>query len=141
VLYLPQVFNFKAIDGIIVFIKPDKPDGKEDAKEKKKKLLMLPLQITLAPATHANSREQFFEEYCSWITKISKFDVEVQFLWITPECRHSQVYPADPEQGWPSHRERYITFKDVDKRIWEKYEDAQKRLPKDEAAKKNAAKK
>jgi hypothetical protein len=61
VLYRPRTFNFKAIDGIIVLIKPNKLNDKEDAKEEKKKLLMLPLQITLAPATHANSREQFFE--------------------------------------------------------------------------------
>jgi hypothetical protein len=62
--------------------------------------------------------------------------VEVQFLWISPECRDSQEYPADPEKNWPKHLERYIPFKDVDKGIWEKYGAAQQKLLKDEAAQK-----
>src|SRR5947209_12643443 len=65
VLYRPKKFNFKAIDGMIVLIKPDKKNAKKNAK---KKLLMFPLQITLAPADHANSRERFFKEYGWWIT-------------------------------------------------------------------------
>src|SRR5947209_6256374 len=100
VLYRPQKFNFKAIDGMIVLIKPDEKNAK--------KLLMFPLQITLAPADHANSREQFFIEYGSWITGLSNFDVEIQFLWITPECRDNQEYPASLYPKWPAHLERYI---------------------------------
>jgi hypothetical protein len=137
VLYRPRKFNFKAIDGVIILIKPDKLNDEEDAK--KKKLLMFPFQITVAPATHANSREQFFEEYGWWIEDLSKYDVDIQFLWITPECRDSQEYPAKPERKWPKHLERYIPFKDVDKEIGERYENAQKRVLKDEAAKKKAA--
>src|SRR3954453_3008194 len=101
VLYRPKKFNFRAIDGMIVLIKPDKNNAK-------KKLLIFPLQITLAPADHANSRERFFKEYGWWITGLSNFDVEIQFLWITPECRDSQEYPASLNPEWPKHLERYI---------------------------------
>jgi hypothetical protein len=139
VLYRPRKVNFKTIDGIIILIKPNKLNDEEDTengkeKRKKKKMLMFPFQIAVAPATHANSREEFFEEYSRWITNLSKFDVEVQFLWITPECSQSQEYPAEPKRKWPKHVERYIPFKDVDKGIAEDYEEAQKRVPKDEAA-------
>jgi hypothetical protein len=135
VLYRPQKFNSKAVDGIIVLIKlNDEESAKktrknvEEKKKEKKKLLMFPLRITLALATHANSCGQFFEEYGRWITNLSRFDVEVQFLWMTPECRKSQEYPAEPQQQWPKHLERYIPLEDANKGIWEEYANAQKRL-------------
>jgi len=138
VLYRPRKFNFKAIDGVIILIKLNDEGKKKN--NKKKKLLMFPFQITVAPATHANSREQFFEDYSWWIRDLSRYDVDIQFLWITPECRDSQEYPANPERKWPKHLERYIPFKVVDKEIGEAYEDAQKKVLKDEAAKKKLLK-
>lgn len=143
VLYRPESFNFKAMDGIIVLIKPDKLNDEKNTKKMKKnakKLLMFPLQITVAPATHANCREIFFKEYGKWITNLPQFDVEVQFLWISPECRKSQEYPASLEPKWPKHLERYIPLKDINKGIWQKYEYAQKRLLKTQASAKMPAK-
>jgi hypothetical protein len=122
VLYRPKSFNFKAIDGIILLIK--------DTKKTRKKLMMFPLQITLAPATHADSRVEFFKSYGNWITGLSRFDVEVQFLWITPESRDNKEHPAGPDGQPPKHLERYIPFKVVSKRLWEKYEVATGKLPK-----------
>jgi hypothetical protein len=132
VLYRPQKFkfNFKVIDGIIILIKPNE----KNEKNKKKKLLMIPLQITLAPADHANSREQFFKESDWWIDYLSNFDVEIQFLWITPECRDSQEYPASLDPKWPKHLERYIPLQDINQAIWEKYEYAQKKLQKNKGS-------
>jgi hypothetical protein len=66
--------------------------------------------------------------------------VEVEFVWITPECRDSQEYPATSRPKCPKHRERYIPLKEVDKGIWEKYEDALKKLPQDKAAQKSGLK-
>jgi hypothetical protein len=126
VLYRPKKFRFKAIDGMIILIKP----GEKNAK----KLLMFPLQITLAPADNANSREQFFKEYGWWITGLSNFDVEVQFLWITPGYRDIQEYPASLDPEWPKHVERYIPLQDVNQRIWEKYEVAQEKLQKNKGS-------
>jgi hypothetical protein len=119
VLYRPNKFKLKAIDGMIVLIKPGE-------KNTKKKLLMFPLQITLSLADYANSREQFFKEYGRWIKGHSYFDVEIQFLWITPERRNTQEHPASLDPEWPKHVERYIPLQDVNRVIWEKYEDAQK---------------
>jgi hypothetical protein len=142
VLYRPESFNFKAIDGMIVLIKLDEVNDEKKTKKtnSKKKLLMFPLQITVAPATHLDSREIFFEEYGSWITDLFQFDVEVQFLWISPECRDSQEYLASEEPKWPKHLERYIPLKDVNKGIWEKYEYAQRKLLKTKAAQKRLLK-
>jgi hypothetical protein len=126
VLYRPKKFNFKAIDGMIVLIEP----GEKDAK---KKMLLFPLQITLTPGDHKDSRTEFFEEYGWWVTSHSDFDVEVQFLWITPEYRDYQEYPASEHPKWPRHLERYIPFWDVNQRIWEKYKNAQKKLPETKA--------
>jgi hypothetical protein len=137
VLYRPRKFNFKAIDGVIILIK----SGKRKAKGERKKLMMFPFQITVAPATHPPSREQFLMEYGWWITDLSKiFDVEVQFLWITPECRDRQEYPAVEEKKWPKHLERYIPFEIVDKEMWETYQDAQKKVLKNEAARRKLQK-
>ena len=133
VLYRPKKFNFKAIDGMIVLIN----DG-EGAK--KKKLLMFPLQITLAPADHKDSRQEFFKEYGSWIRDISNFDVEIQFLWITPECLANQTYPASTIPEWPEHQERYIPLQEVNQGIWEKYEDAQQKLLKTKADRQSCSK-
>ena len=105
---------------------------------------MCPLQITVAPDTHKNSREQFFKAHGEWITDLSKFDVEVHFLWITPKYSGSKKHTARPKE-WPEHRERHISFGEVNKKIGEAYEDAMRKLPKNEAAmskppKKTAAK-
>jgi hypothetical protein len=132
VLYRPKKCNFKAIDGIILLIK--------DANKARKKLMMFPLQITLAPDTHADSRKMFFKEYGNWITDLSNFDVEVQFLWITPEPRDDKEYQAGPDGQPPKHLERYIPFKKVNKRLWEDYEDAMKKLEKKKAAKREPPK-
>src|SRR5206468_7087076 len=76
VLYRPESFDFKAMDGIIVLIKTgelnDEKNATKTKKNAKKKLLMFPFQITLAPATHVDSREKFFEKYGTWITDISQ---------------------------------------------------------------------
>src|SRR3954469_7370408 len=58
----------------------------------------------------------------------------IQFLWITPECRDSQEYPASLRPKWPKHLERYIPLQNVNQRIWEKYEEAQKKLQKNKGS-------
>jgi hypothetical protein len=127
ILYRPQKFNFKAIDGIVVLIK-------SDGENTKKRLLIFPLQITLAPADHKDSRTQFFEEYGWWIKGRSNFNVEVQFLWITPECQERQEHPASLASEWPGHLERYVPLRKVNHAIWENYQEAQKGLPQTKAA-------
>jgi hypothetical protein len=165
VLYCPKGFNHETIDGIIVFIEPNKPkkkkhlrkyvrkakkNAKEDDKEeseednreeneegnkednreektkgkkRKQKLFMFPLQITLALETHKDSHAKFFEHYYDmWARGLSHFDVEPQFLWITPDRRDIVKHEACNE--WPQHAERFIHLKDVNAMIWRKYQNA-----------------
>ena len=60
--------------------------------------------------------------------------MEVQFLWITPEQRDSKEYSASTEPQWPAHEERYIPLEDVNKGIWEEYENTRKKLLRTKAA-------
>jgi len=136
VFYAPRKFNYKARDRIIVLTKPEK---KGEKKGRKKELLVFPLQITVAPSSHSDSHEKFFEDYGEWITQLSGFNVQLQFLWITPELSDSERHPADPERRWPEHQERYIPFKDVDKGMWERYENALKKLSPEEFARRKAS--
>ena len=123
VLYRPKPFNFKAIDGMIVLIEPDKNAKKnKNAKPTKPKLFMFPIQITVA-SSHADSRVQFFKEYYhEWTKNFSSFDVVVEFLWITPELR--KVAKQKKCLEWPAHNERFIPLIDVNLKIWRKYKDA-----------------
>jgi len=126
VLYRPQTYNFKAIDGVIVFIEPRE-------KNKKPKLFMFPLQITPSPATHEDSHAKFFEEYFfKWKKDLSRFDVVPEFLWITPRERKVEEH-EESRSGlkWPAHKERWIPLKDVSQEIWEEYTAALARTEED----------
>ena len=138
VLYWPKRFNFETIDGIIVLINPeelnDEKNAKRSVKEKtqkgknakagKDRLLMFPLQITLDRAGHPDSHKKFFNDYGKWTKHLSDFDVETQFIWITPGDRGFQTHQSSSE--WPAHEERYIPFEDVSAEIWRKYQNAKR---------------
>ena len=94
----------------------------EDAKVEKNKLLMFPLQITLNRLGHSDSHEKFFKEHRKWTKHLSNFDVEIEFIWITPSDRGFQMHQSS--LGRPAHKERYIPFEDISTAIWEKYQDA-----------------
>jgi hypothetical protein len=112
----------------------DKEEKKEDVKEKKRKdkkgdkkqkqkLLMFPLQITVALETQSNSHAKFFDRYYdTWAKGLSDFDVEPQFLWITPDRRG--VIKHEACDKWPQHDERYIHLKQVNEVIWWRYRNA-----------------
>jgi len=115
VLYRPLKYDHKAIDGIIVRI-----DTKTKYAEGEKPILSLrPLQITVA-ATHSDSRKTFLKEYSKWIKEQSRFDVRLEFLWITPHWIDGEKHAAT--STWPEHHENYIHLEDVSAEIWEKYQ-------------------
>jgi hypothetical protein len=119
VLYRPEKSNFKAIDGMIVLIEPI-----ENAAEGgKQKLFMFPLQITVADS-HKDSHAMFFKDYTKWTRGLSEFDVEIQFLWITPERDETLFHPIKGKL--PAHKERFIPLVDVNPAIWRKYQNAKK---------------
>jgi len=115
VLYRPLKYDTKAIDGIIVRI-----DTKKKYAEGEKPILSLrPLQITVA-ATHSDSHKTFLEEYSKWIKQQSRFDVRLEFLWITPHWIDGDRHPAT--SIWPEHDEHYIHLEEVSAEIWHKYQ-------------------
>jgi hypothetical protein len=145
VLYWPEKFNFEIIDGIIILINPEElndekiakkiaqkiakkktPQGtrKKNAKVGRDKLLMFPLQITLARAGHSDSHEKFFKNYHKWTKHLSHFDVETQFIWITPSDRSFQTHQSTSQR--PAHGERYIPFEDISAEIWRNYQYAKR---------------
>src|SRR5437667_11106762 len=77
ILYCPQKFNYRGIDGIIVRI-----GHKPMTKRNRQKLFMYPLQITLAPDMHSDSHKTFLSDYESWTHGLEGFDVVPTFLWI-----------------------------------------------------------
>jgi hypothetical protein len=149
VLYWPKWFNFETIDGIIVLINPEELNDEKNAqkitkktrqgtrtkktqqgtrtkntKAKRDKLLMFPFQITLARPNHSDSRKKFFKDYDKWTKPLSKFDVETQFIWITPSDRGFRTHPSISNR--PAHGERYIPFEEVSTEIWWKYQHAKR---------------
>lgn len=133
VLYRLSKFNFKGIDGVIVRIETrpkskgkgkGKGTQKRDAEEEKRKLFMYPFQIMLAPDSHSNSHETFFNQYDKWIGGLEKFDIVPEFLWITPKPRPFIKHGEKSRPKWPAHRERYVSLKDVNEDIWRRYQQA-----------------
>lgn len=120
VLYRPDKFNFKGIDGVIVQIETrpklkGKGTQKRDAEEEKEKLFMYPFQITLAPDSHSDSHETFFNRYDKWTEGLKEFDIVPEFLWITPKPRSLIEHGEKSRPKWPAHRERYVSLEDVNK--------------------------
>jgi len=149
VLYCPKKSNQEAIDGIVVLItddgqkgpphqkyespKDDKKENEKDNKEEKggdkrdkrdknqkKKLFLFPIQITVALKNHSDSHAKFFNHYDRWTRELSDFDVETQFLWITPDRHDTKVHEAIKDK-YPKHKECYIHLSKVNDVIWRKY--------------------
>jgi hypothetical protein len=117
VLYRPAICSFPAIDGMIVLIKSKKEGDKP-------KLLMVPIRITVNLSGHADSHAAFVKDYTKWTTGLSRFDVELEFVWITPEEDRVRVHKAESKSKCPKHKERFVPFKGISKEIWRKYQNA-----------------
>jgi hypothetical protein len=140
VLYWPKRLNFETIDGIIVLINPEELNDEKNAKKnaqritkrgrtknakvERDKLFMFPLQITLARPNHSDSDKKFFKDYGKWTKHLSKFDVEMQFIWITPSDRGFRTHQSISNR--PAYGERYIPFEEVSTEIWWKYQNAKR---------------
>jgi hypothetical protein len=118
VLYRPEICNFPVIDGMIVLIKSKENEGD------KPKLLMVPIQITVSLSGHADSHAAFVNDYIKWTKGLSGFDVELDFVWITPEEDRVRAHKAESKSKCPKHKERFIPFKKVSQEIWLRYQNA-----------------
>ncbi|KIX06463.1 uncharacterized protein Z518_04439 [Rhinocladiella mackenziei CBS 650.93] len=120
VLYRPERTDYKTIDGMIISVKTKRRPREGE----KQKLLVFPIQITVAK-NYSNSRLRFLREYRQWaIDCRSTFDIELEFLWITPDKRDVEQHP--PHSPWPEHREHYIPFEEISRDIWTEYQKAEK---------------
>jgi hypothetical protein len=72
ILYVPAVYNFKAIDGLLVILDADE-----------RLVHLVPLQITIA-SVHDNSETKFFEDWKVWTDQFIKegYIVHCSFVWI-----------------------------------------------------------
>ena len=122
ILYYPQKFNYRAIDGIIVRI-GSKPMTEWD----KQKLFMYPLQITLAPDKHSDSHKTFLSDYEIWTDGLKEYDVELTFLWISPEVAGPTLHEPTDRDNWPAHYEEYVPISQVHPELWALYESAKQR--------------
>jgi hypothetical protein len=118
VLYRLEICNFPAIDGMIVLIKSK--GGEED----KSKLLIVPIQVTVNLSSHADSHATFVKDYIKWTKSLSEFDVELEFVWITPEEDRVREHQAESKSKCPKHKGRYVPFKGVSEGIWWQYQNA-----------------
>ena len=108
VLHIPQIFNYKAIDGVIV--KKEDPASEGN----KQRLFIYPLQITVAEK-HEDSHKTFFDQWEKWIANLGEFDVIPEFIWITKEGGEEKRHLQTGQ--WPAHKERNISISEVNKHI------------------------
>ncbi|KAF8537366.1 hypothetical protein BDD12DRAFT_847117 [Trichophaea hybrida] len=122
-LYCPLKFNLQAIDGIIVRL--ERPKGRA-----KGKCFMFPLQITVA-RSHSDSESAFFNQWTNWTKEmnLNKFDVGVEFLWITDKGASADNVSIGTKQlrsGDKVTNPKYTTcnvpLQIIGQEIWDRYQ-------------------
>jgi hypothetical protein len=106
VLHIPAIFNYKAIDGIIV-------------KKLGNQVFIYPLQISVA-RSHKDSHKMFFDMWNKWIETLKGFDVHPTFIWITENGDTAR--DVEGAAHWPAHKVQNITIKEVNDHIGMMYE-------------------
>jgi hypothetical protein len=121
-LYLPQKFNYPAVDGIIIRI-----ESQPMTKGNRQQLFMYPLQITLEPDKHSDSHKTFFNDYERWIYGLEEYDVVPTFLWISPKVASPKRHEPTDKDKWPAHYEEYVPINQVNSNLWALYVQAKQR--------------
>ena len=75
IIYVPFVYNFKAIDGLIL-----------SSDTKNKEVHLVPIQITISKS-HSKSEAKFFSDWSNWIVDLMGYKIKTTFLWITESQR------------------------------------------------------
>ena len=102
ILYIPDIFNYKAIDLLLRRVPTNKQSN----------VVIVPVQVTLqAPAQHKKSIAQFFEGHKKWIGGATK--VAWHFVWITRKAGDPKLHEADVANGIPAYTEHRLTFAKV----------------------------
>lgn len=113
-LYIPSVFNFKAIDGLILHLA--KTNAESTAH-------LVPIQITIAK-DHSKSEDTFFANWDMWIRKLANYKIKTTFLWILEEKRDQAMVEmvtrnmrSGNKQLNPNYTKVQIAVEDVNKEI------------------------
>ena len=121
-LYVPTGFNYRAVDGIVLWLDTSKQKGEEP-----KEALVYPIQVTIAES-HSDSEKMFFNQWGKWMTALQGFDVKVTFLWITNQEPWVQDIPKKSRKQKngdklinPAYTSQNITIEYVNKDIWRSY--------------------
>ena len=102
ILYIPDIFNYKAIDLLLRRVPTNKQNN----------VVIAPVHVTLqAPAQHKKSIAQFFEGHKKWIGGATK--VAWHFVWITRKAGDPKLHEADVANGIPAYTEHRLTFAKV----------------------------
>ena len=124
VLHIPLGFNCKAIDGVIVW--SETGQKKPETGQKKRRLFILPLQITVAK-THSNSHKKFFKEWEKWIIGLDRFEVVPEFVWIDEHGGSTNDFVECSD--WPAHKEWKVAIGHVSVLIENLYNIAKRQIP------------
>lgn len=114
IFYIPEKFNYKAIDGILLEIN-------NEAKEAH----LVPIQVTISK-NHKDSETAFFQDWSYWRDALEGYDIRVSFVWIVMEGKPDKVVAAtaislrdgDKEVN-PDYTRKYIAIKNINARIAE----------------------
>ena len=107
-LYIPDVFNYRAIDGLVRFFPTEG-----------NKAIVIALQIS-SGLRHDDSPAKFFPSCEVWERKCNGLDIEWHFCWISPTKRDVVVHGEQVKQLRketfrvnPAYREHHISFGDI----------------------------
>jgi hypothetical protein len=106
VLYVPDAFNYKAIDGLVRFITG-------------KKLQIIAIQI-FNGLRHSHSPSNFFPSCAVWESDCMGYDIEWHFCWISPTKRASILHAEKmhylrgcQSRANPAYHEHFFSFGDI----------------------------
>jgi hypothetical protein len=102
ILYIPDIFNYKAIDLLLRRV----PTNKHH------EVVVAPVQVTLqTPAQHKKSVVEFFQSHAKWIGGATQ--VAWHFVWITRKAGAPTQHKADAANGTPAYTEHRLAFAKV----------------------------
>lgn len=113
-IYVPERFNFPAIDLILV-------KNKAAGRSKQKTAGLYPIQVTLNYSSHSDSEKSFFKKWEEWVKNFAVENIsitETVFVWVTPDGGVSEAIKED-QLGFPhpEYTRRLISFEEVDSDI------------------------
>lgn len=123
-LYIPDKFNYAAIDCLILHLQPPVNSGDSIMP---RTAYLVPIQITIAER-HSASEDHFFESWDPMRERLvsNNYFVEVNFVWITKKPFHHREMTGHPgkrlrsgawKPEYPPYRSINLSFSDINERL------------------------